>query len=64
MHVCARFILWPSFCGADSQVRPGAVEVLGHVAQMLLGMVDVDDFDGAWKRLGGDVPKSMERRRR
>ena len=38
------------------QVRPGAVEGLGHVAQMLLGMVDVDDFDGAWKLLGGDVP--------
>ena len=29
---------------------------LGHVAQVLLGMVDVDDFDGAWKLLGGDVP--------
>ena len=29
------------------QVRPGAVDGLGHVAQMLFGMVDVDDFDGA-----------------
>ena len=38
------------------QVRPGAVEGLGHVAQMLLGMVDVDDLDGAGKLLGGDVP--------
>jgi len=38
------------------QVRPGAVDGLGHVAQMLLGVVDVDDFDGAGKLLGGQAP--------
>ena len=45
-----------SFGPLVGQVRPGAVDGLGHVAQMLLGMVDVDDFDGAGKLLGGDVP--------
>ena len=38
------------------QVCAGAVDGLGHVAQMLLGVVDVDDFDGAGKLLVGDAP--------
>ena len=38
------------------EVRSGAVDGLGRVAQMLLGVVDVDDFDGAGKLLGGQVP--------
>ena len=38
------------------EVRSGAVDGLGRVAQMLLGVVDVDDFDGVGKLLGGQVP--------
>ena len=38
------------------QVRAGAVDGLGHVAQMLLGVVDVDDFDGAGELFGRQVP--------
>ena len=38
------------------QVCPRAVDGLGHVAQMLFGMVDVDDFDGVGKLLGRQVP--------
>ena len=41
------------------QVGPGAVDGLGDVAQVLLGMVDVDDFDGAGKLLVGDAPDQM-----
>ena len=40
----------------SAQVRSGAIEGLGHVAQMLVGVVDVDDFDGAGKLLGGQLP--------
>ena len=36
--------------------RPGPVDGLGHVAQMLLGVVDVDDLDGVGKLLVGQVP--------
>ena len=38
------------------QVGPRAVDDLGDVAQVLLGVVDVNDLDGAGELLGGDVP--------
>ena len=38
------------------QVGPGAVDGLGDIAQVLLGVVDVNDLDGVGKLLGGDVP--------
>ena len=38
------------------QRRSGSVDGLGNVAQVLLGVVDVNDFDGAGKLFGGDVP--------
>ena len=38
------------------QLGPGAVDGLGHVAQMLLGVVDIDDFDGAGKLLSRQTP--------
>ena len=38
------------------QVGPRAVDGLGDVAQVLLGVVDVNDLDGPGKLLGGDVP--------
>ena len=41
------------------QLGPGAVDGLdglGHVAQILLGVVDIDDFDGAGKVLGRQMP--------
>ena len=34
----------------------GTVDGLGHVAQVLLAMLDVDDFDGFGAHLGGQVP--------
>ena len=37
------------------QVGPRAVDGLGDVAQVLLGVVDVHDLYGAGKLLGGDV---------
>ena len=38
------------------QARSGAVDGVGRVAQMLLGVVDVDDFDGAGEPLGDRFP--------
>ena len=38
------------------QVGSGAVDGLGDVAQVLLGVVDINDLDGAGKVLGGQVP--------
>ena len=37
------------------QVGPGTVDGLGDVAQVLLGVVDVNDLDGAGKLLGGQI---------
>ena len=41
------------------QVGPGAVDGFGDVAQVLLGVVDVNDLE---KLLGGDVPNTQRRR--
>ncbi|MCY4508133.1 MAG: hypothetical protein OXG35_14425 [Acidobacteria bacterium] len=38
----------PVLCPLVGEFRPGPVDGLGHVAQMLLGVVDVDDF--GWRR--------------
>ena len=38
------------------QVGAGPVDGVGHVAKVLLGMVDVDDFDGAGTLFGRQVP--------
>ena len=40
------------------QVGSGAVDGLGDVAQVLLGVVDINDLDGAGKVLGGQGSRS------
>ncbi len=46
----------PVLCPLLGERRPGPVDGLGHVAQMLLGVVDVDDLDGVGKLLVGQIP--------
>ena len=49
---------------AGGQVRAGAVDGLGDIAQMPLGVVEVDDFDGGGELFAGQIPESTRRRRR
>ena len=44
--------LGPLLC----QVAPGAVDGLGHIPQVPLGVVEVDDLDGPGKVSIGEVP--------
>ena len=46
----------PVLCPLLGERRPGPVDGFGHVTQMLLGVVDVDDLDGVGKLLVGQVP--------
>ena len=46
----------PVLCPLLGALRPGPVDGLGHVSQMLLGVLDVDDLDGVGKLLVGQVP--------
>ena len=50
-----------SLAHRSGQVGSGAVDGLGDVAQVLLGVVDINDLDGAGKVLGGQVPDHMLR---
>ena len=49
----------PVLAPLGGQVRAGAVDGLGDIAQMPLGMVDVDDFDGAGELFGGQIPDPL-----
>ena len=49
----------PVLAPPDGQVRAGAVDGLGDITQMPLGVVDVDDFDGAGELFGGQIPDPL-----